>query len=370
MSENHKIRVLVAATAYPDLTGSLKCMYIHTRDIYYKSQEIDVTVLNFSASESYVIDGIPVICLNFYETYDGQYDVLICHAANLRNHYKFLKKYESRFRKIIFFFHGHEVLHINKVYPKPYRYMKESLIKRVGRDVYDGFKLIVWRKYFQKILNKSYFVFVSKWMMEEFLSSVGLTLEMIKNRYSITYNCIGNEFESNKYDYDSEKSYDFITVRGNLDGSKYCVDLVNELAKSNPGMKFLLVGKGEFFNHYEKAINLDWINETMNHDKIIDSLQKTRCALMPTRADAQGVMACEMASIGMPLITSDLPICHEIFDSFENVSYIRNEDMSTDLGQILGRLESGMPYCRSTRYYMEHTGAREVKIIRKLFNES
>lgn len=368
MSGNHRIKVLVAATDYPDSSGQIACMYVHTRNLYYKSQDIDVTVLNFSANADYEMDGIPVIALKSYETADSQFDILICHAANLRNHYAFLRKYESRFGKIIFFFHGHEVLVINEAYPEPYAYMKASWIRRVSQNAYDRFKLMVWRKYFQKILDKSYFVFVSKWMMDEFMRYVGLPLEMIKDRHAITYNCIGKEFESNEYDCGCEKDYDFITIRGNLDGSKYCIDLVNKLAKSNPEMTFLLIGKGKFFDYNEKAVNLDWMNGTMDHGMIIEQLQRARCALMPTRTDAQGVMACEIASIGMPLITSDLPICHEVFDSFENVAYIENENMSTDLGQALDCLESRMPYRKNERYFMKNTGAKEVGIIRKLFD--
>ena len=34
---------------------------------------------------------------------------------------------------------------------------------------------------------------------------------------------------------------------------------------------------------------------------------------MPTRADAQGVMACEMATFGIPLITSNIDVCKEVF---------------------------------------------------------
>ena len=33
---------------------------------------------------------------------------------------------------------------------------------------------------------------------------------------------------------DIPKKYDYITIRGNLDGSKYGVDIVNNIAKANP----------------------------------------------------------------------------------------------------------------------------------------
>ena len=70
------------------------------------------------------MDGIKVISLKSYKNDNTKYDVLVLHAANIRNHYKFLKKYGQKFSRLLFFFHGHEVLKINEVYPKPYDYVR------------------------------------------------------------------------------------------------------------------------------------------------------------------------------------------------------------------------------------------------------
>ena len=42
---------------------------------------------------------------------------------------------------------------------------------------------------------------------------------------------------------------------------------------------------------------------------------------MPTRRDAQGVMSCELATYGIPIITSDLSICHEILDDYRDARF-------------------------------------------------
>ena len=65
---------------------------------------------------------------------------------------------------------------------------------------------------------------------------------------------------------------------------------------------------------------------------------------MPTRTDAQGLMMCEMATYGMPVITTDIPVCHEVLDSFENVSMFDINDTNVQLEPILAQLESGEPY--------------------------
>lgn len=81
-------------------------MYVHTRNVYYANHGIDVTVLNFSAVESYEYENIRVITLADYESSSEQYDILVAHAPNLRNHYRFLK--------------------ITDTYSRPYPYVKKS----------------------------------------------------------------------------------------------------------------------------------------------------------------------------------------------------------------------------------------------------
>ena len=359
-------KILVACTDYPDLNGKVTLMYIHVRNVYYKKKGLDVTVLNFRAKADYEIDNIKVITLDSYIKERKNYHLLICHAANLRNHYLFLLKNSQKFNKIVFFYHGHEVLKINKTYPKPYYFENNSKARDLMQDVYDELKVLVWKDFIIKNIKKIYLVFVSKWMLDEFLKSTKINFEIIKDNYMITYNCIGKHFEQITYDNKSSKEYDFLTIRSNLDGSKYAVDIVNELAKNNKNLKFLLYGKGSFFNHYKKADNLTWIDSTLNHSEITSVIQKCRCALMPTRTDAQGLMMCELASTGMPLITSDIPVCHEVFDDFDKVYFISNDDINLDLNTIVNEINQNTSEKRITKYFNENTSEKEVKLIELL----
>lgn len=356
-------KILVAVEDYPDNNGCVSLMYVHTRNKAYVCSGLDVTVLSFRAKESYVYEGIRVLPVDIYQKETQKYDILICHAANIRHHYLFLKKYGDLFEKFVFFFHGHEVLKINKTYSKPYPYVHRSKVREWFQNRYDDFKLFVWNRYYLRVKDKATFVFVSNWMLEEFLKWTRIPHSAIKDRCEITYNCIGKIFEITEYDPKTEKEYDFITVRSFLDGSKYCIDLVNRLAFANPGLRFLVVGKGTFFDHYEKAPNVTWMNQTMGHQEIVKYMQKSRCALMPTRTDAQGLMMCEMASTGMPLITSDIQVCHEIFDDFDNVALINNDLVDVDLPQILETLEYGLPYSKNVRYYNERTSQKEIDLL-------
>lgn len=363
------MKILVLATDYPKLDGSLDCFYIHSRNKWYFQKGIDVSVLSFGAENDYEIDGIKVYTLETYknELKDLEYDILLSHAPNLRNHYRFLRKYDEDFDNIIFFFHGHEVLITSEIYPKPYIYdKKKSSISGVASKAYDKFKLLVWREYFKKIAYKSQFVFVSNWMYEMFIKYVKIAPKIIEGRKHIIYNCIGERFENISYEIDVEKEYDFITIRNNLDGSKYGIDIVNRIAENNPQYKFCVVGKGEFYKYNKKPNNLEWINKNLTHEEIIFFLNKSKCALLPTRTDAQGVMACEMATFGIPLITSNIDVCKEVFEGFKNVAFIDNNEENIDVRPILKELESLEKEEKNKKYFVENTVGEEIKLFKRV----
>lgn len=367
------MKILVAVTNYVVPGKKSSHFFVEARNLYYKKQGVDVQVLNFKAKEDYVVDDIPVYCLKSYaqKCKELKFDLLVVHQSNLRNHYIFLKKYEKYFPRIVFFFHGHEVLNCAKVYSKPYPYVKShAFYMEWGRRLYDNLKLKLWHDYIPKLLYKSHLVFVSHWMYEEFLKWTRIPEDILRGKTSITYNCIGEHFERLVYRCIGYKKYDFITIRGKLDVSKYAVDIVNELAKQNPQYRFLLVGKGSFFKYNQKATNLEWMDTYLTHDDIVQLLNLSRCALMPTRTDAQGVMMCEMATFGIPVITSDIPVCHEVFESFDNVRFVNNDDVkANDLGAMFDSLQKGIPYKKNEKYFAKNTSGEEVRLFEKVINE-
>lgn len=367
------MRLLVIAQAYPSSKAPATLRYVHTRNLYYASHGVEVDVVNFSARENYTIDGIAVYTGHTIKAQlkAGHYALLVSHAPNLRNHYRFIRRYEKLFPGILFFFHGHEVLRISKTYSQPYPYMQKGHgVRHYMRELYDTFKLWIWRRYFNRKYPKLHFIFVSEWMRNEFLRWVRPHLSAIENRSYITYNSVGSLFEEQSYDASSSKSFDFITIRSFLDGSKYGIDIVNSLALRHPDLRFLLYGKGSFFDHYEKAPNLEWRAEQLDHKRIVNVLNECRCALMPTRTDAQGVMSCEMATFGMPLITSDIPVCHEIFDSFDNVAFIDNTSIDkVDLKAILDGLEGRQPVPKNRKYSYSNVCSQELEIIKGIIDE-
>lgn len=366
------MNVLVLCSSYPEENLKYGGMFFHVRNKYYIQKGIGVTVLCFKATHDYIIDGVQVIALKSYEMRKADYivDILISHAPDMTFHYPFLLRYGFRFKRIVFVFHGFEVLNYRNFIPVDYAYISpDNWLKRLKFRFVDLLKRILWKCYIVFCIKKIHCVFVSAWMYDEFLKWIKLpplVVNQLKGKSCVISNSVDISFETNSYDYDCEKLYDFITIRGNLDASKYGVDIVADLARNNSQYKFVVIGKGSFFDYNNKPENLLWIDEVLNHMDIISYLNKSRCALMPTRCDAQGLMMCEMATFGIPVITSDIQICKDVFREFENVDYIDNNNLNEDLSVYLDNLLAKISFKKHTRYFAKETCDLEVDLLNEI----
>lgn len=361
------MKVLVLAEEYSS-DKRISQGFIHTRNLEYIKKNIEVDVISFkSTEEKYIYEKIPVYSLDgFLKNKDIQsYDIVVSHAPNIKHHCKFINKNYKKIKKMIFFFHGHEILYSKNIYPKPYSYMKKNnYFKESVRNLYDCFKIKYMKKFLYKVMSKSFYIFVSDWMYTEFKKNIKINLK--NNKYEIIYNAIGEEFLNNKYNKSKNKKYDFITIRNMLDGSKYCIDVVNNIAKNNPDFVFLVIGKGKYFKYNEKAKNVKVINENLTHKEIVKYLGDSRYALMPTRADAQGVMMCEMAAYGIPLITSDIPVCHMVLGDVKNIYFISNDNSNINLNEITKIKKEGID--AKEKFSKNNTIEREIDTIYRYFN--
>lgn len=354
-------KVLVACVDYPS-NRSLAMRFVHERNKYYIKNGINVEVLSFSCKENYLYDDINVFSLETVTDNIEKYKdyTLICHAPNVRNHYLFLKKYKNCFKKVIFFFHGHEIVKLSETYPKEYGFLKKKWYRKYIQDLYDIYKLSVWKNYFEKTDKTSELVFVSDSLKQDFYNYVKIREEFIEYRCHIIHNCIGRLFALEQYDVNKEKEFDYITIRDDLDSPVYCIDLICQLARQNADKRFLIIGKGEFFNHYAKADNVVHIDRHLKHEELINYINISRQALMPTKRDSQGVMSCELATFGIPVITSDLYVCKEMFGSFNNVMMLNEKELfEKPLPSI-----QGSP-CINEKFFEKNTIFKEIELIKK-----
>lgn len=358
------IKIIVACADYPR-PGNMAMQYVHVRNKNYVRQGIDVLVLNFSQEKDYVYEGIRVVSLktiknNITDFHDR---ILICHAPNVRNHYHFIRKYGDAFKDIIFFFHGHEIVEQLKKYPESYEFNKKGIIKKSILFIYDKFKILIWRRYFIKINKASKLIFVSNCLKNEFLENIKCNYDDIYKRISVINNSVGEVFEIESYDEFAHKEYDYITIRSNIDSSVYCIDLICQIAEQNPQKKFLLIGKGEYFKYNKRPKNLEHINSNMEQEALIIFINKSKNALMPTRRDSQGVMSCELATFGINLITSDLPVCQEMFCDFENVIMLSNAKMLDSLKFVF----PNKSLQKNRKFFSENTIKNEIELIKDVW---
>lgn len=318
-------KVLVLTEGYPSLENIYNMSFVHSRNIQYLKQGIEVDVISFSANENYSFENI-----NVYTQKEKinplHYDAVLSHAPNIRNHFRFLVRNYCRIKKIVLFFHGHEILITERYYPTPYAWQRNaSRLEAKLRKSYDHFKVLLLRNllYRKKVAS----IFVSEWMLTAGLENLKAREEH-EISFSIINNAINHAFYNKNYNFDVfNKKADFITIRP-LDGRKYAVDKVVELAENNPEFTFHIYGKGEFFKYNAKPDNVTVFDMFIEQKNIPELLNHYEAAIMPTRLDAQGVMMCEMASYGIPMLISDLPVCREMLNGFSNCVFIDNESFN------------------------------------------
>ncbi|UZD16900.1 glycosyltransferase [Gallibacterium anatis] len=319
------MKLLVLTQDYPSLDNPYAMAYVHSRNIEYKKLGHIVTVVNFSTKNSYLYEQIEVT--PFANDLIDDADIILSHAPNIRNHFKILQKLNAK--KIVFFFHGHEVLYRYRDYPPSYCWVKQNPIKKLGLYCYDFLKINLVAYYLEKISRKNQLstIFVSRWMEKQFIKNIKIDPNCI-GRTTIIPNACNPIFLDQQYKFEQEnKLADYITIRP-LDDSKYAIDLVINFALKNPEKSFHIYGKGKYFDVNDKPKNVTVFNQFIQQKDIPNLLNKYACALMPTRYDSQGVMVCEMATFGIPVITSTFEVCLEMLSTFENVIYLNEDDFS------------------------------------------
>lgn len=320
-------KILVICESYPSLDNLYAMSFVHSRNIEYIHQGEDVTVLSFSAKNDYVFDGVKVRSYNSFKYIDiSNYDSVVSHAPNLRNHFKYLFVRMNKIKNLIFIFHGHEILNINKYYPEDYSWeRKPFFVRRVLQSCYDYLKLRVLRVFINFYSDRIKLIFVSEWMKTNGLLCLG---SVQTPKQFVVNNALNRNFLLNDFSQFCEKVGDFVSIRP-LNGSKYAVDLIVQFAKNNPNYNFTIYGKGDYFKYNSIPDNVKYIDSFISQDNIPHLLNKYKYAIMPTRLDAQGVMMCEIAAYGMPIIVSDLPVCREMLDGFSNCFFIENEQFKS-----------------------------------------
>jgi hypothetical protein len=362
------MKILILASNYPSEDRLYDSPFIHSRCLEYKKQLHEVKVLSFSSEDSYIFEDIEVFS---EDTLSQKYnpDLIMSHAPNKENHLRLINK---RFSKLplIMFFHGHEIMNINKHYPKLLNYTKLKSFKLFIKDIIKltGIKFFLLKRLKQKNIH---IIFVSEWMKQIAFLDLKLTkneTKLFSLKSTVIANSANSVFLNNSFQHNNKKIADFITIRP-FDNPKYGIDIVYKIAKDNPQFTFHVYGEGNFFKTRIILDNLKVFKRFILQKEIPKLLNKYKYALMPTRLDSQGVMMCEIASYGMPLITSNIPICREMLCGF-NVFYIENNmENIQNINEIIDEIKSvKIIKIDKKRFNALYLVDRELEIANKITN--
>lgn len=320
------MKFLILAEDYPSAANPYALAYIHSRLIEYVNRGEECLVLSFSADSDYVFEGIKVVS---HVSRLGEFDLVISHAPNLKNHMIYILRHLSDITKIVFWIHGHEVMNVYKQYPKAYPWAYKQRFTKLLHFLYSPVKLYFMRyiiRFLMRMRNVR-FVFVSKWMYEIFSTNI---FELDENDYSVIPNPINANFLSNRTPIASvNENKRAICIRP-WDNSKYAVDMVVSFALFNPQFQFDIYGSGKFPNHNSVPKNVNFISRFLVQSELVEIVAHYDFAILPTRLDAQGVFACEVATSGMPIIVNDIPIMQEVLFGFPNVAFLPAESFKEE----------------------------------------
>ena len=326
------MKILFLAEAYPSAEHPYAMGFVHARAKQQLAAGHEVAVLSFSAAGAYSHEGVRV-CAEPDLRDVARFDIVHAHAPNLRNHLRWLYRHGDM--PLLIFVHGHELLLTRRYYPRPYPFQR-SLRERfafASQALYDPIKLRALR-YFCAARSRQRqrfgFVFVSEWMRREAVAcNPWLATGLLEVPNEVISNAVHPAFLQRGYRRAIDPLADVVCIRP-FDNPKYAIDELVAWAWRAPRLSFHLYGDGRYFEHFPPPPNMQVFPRFIEQKDIPDLLDRYRAAAMPTRLDSQGVMACEMATYGIPLVTSDLDVPRQMLQGFGNVRFVASAEAAAE----------------------------------------
>jgi glycosyltransferase involved in cell wall biosynthesis len=367
------MKLLILAQSYPSKQNIYAQAYVHSRLLYYQKCAVHVEVISFACRAAYTFEGIRVHPASSFKALlaESSFDAIICHAPNIRNHMRLLLPVINTLPKIFFVFHGHEILRKSKYYPEEYQFNRNIFynLKRKFDSFYDYIKCLILKHFIKEYGGKKlYLIFVSQYLKKLFQANVHLTEKEFGSFSTVIHNPLNPVFTKGQYNWSSQKKYDFITIRP-FDKSVYAMDIILKIAEQNPKYSFHVYGQGKFFEYYKRPRNLKLINGYLSPAQIAKKLNSYKAALMPSHHDSQGVMVCEMAAFGIPVVVSDIPATREMLKSVKNKFFINNQQPVFFAEQLFKQLDNvPADQALKERLSNQNTCGRELELITKNIN--
>jgi glycosyltransferase involved in cell wall biosynthesis len=306
---------LIITPTYPSSNHLYLSGFVHSRILGYRREGLEPVVLciynSYRYQTAYDFDGVRVLRGNLTDLitvlnkhhfgrigihfFDEQYALAIDRASGNRD------------AELLLWCHGPETLFydlpaVNGPYfstPKPAEGPQLARFRTFHKVMAS----------FEQRLNVRW-VFVSEWMRQRSRELLGLSFERSE--------VIPNTIDTEKFapvPRSAEVRRRVLMIRRYDDERKYAVDLavqaIVELSRRPifESLAFTIVGDGPahdtLFEPIKGFPNVTFIRRFASHDEIATLHRSHGIALFPTRYDSQGVSACEAASSGLAVVSSD-----------------------------------------------------------------
>jgi glycosyltransferase involved in cell wall biosynthesis len=121
----------------------------------------------------------------------------------------------------------------------------------------------------------------------------------------------------------------YVLFLGRLDINTKGLDLIIEVFKRLENIKLVVAGDGKdkdnFLRMIQNISNIEYIGRVVGKTKL-DLIKNAKFLIMPSRFEGQGIVALESASMGKPVIVSDIPGLRYVVENGFGISF-KNEDI-------------------------------------------
>lgn len=372
------MHILSVATGYPSEKDKYRNNFIHTRIKLYQRSGYDASMFVLSNKITpYVYDEVDVKCGNGDDLVKvvNQSSEIMCVCFHfitpaMINAIKHFRKNVG----VIIFVHGNEALWwYERIFPdklgdfihvlKFARYIVRNTISmtRIRRNIVD-------------ISDRSYFVGVSKWMLDVAKKNWKLSPD---TKTVIIPNIIDNELFSFKERTD-EIRLNILMIRSFTSG-KYALDIAMDIIKElqkfpeAKSIHITVYGDGWLYEKYTDRIkmfdNVTLHKGLLKHEEMAEVFGNNGFFICPTRQDAQGVSMCEAMCSGLIPISSPNTAIPEFLPEKYNLMFDNPADSAKRIIELIhdsneySRLSKSVSDFIVTKCSPKETTDKEIELM-------
>jgi glycosyltransferase involved in cell wall biosynthesis len=365
-------RILIfAAYFYPHVGGYEKIVYELSRRLVQKGYEIDILTCNTERAPAYEeLDGIHIYRLPSWNALNSVYPIPKPCPTSFRILRRLLRKnYDFINTQTRFFITSFLGLIFVKLKGTPLVHTEHGARhSTVSNKVID-------------LISRAYDHSIGSLIVESARRNIGVSAaacELLKHLGAVNAQVIYNGVDTSIF---KRKDTNYrqklgisndvmvVTFVGRLIYAKGVQDLISAFSKIKetvPEAKLLIVGDGPYRANLEKLAHQTNCHSSIlflgqkNQDEVIDVLSGTDIFVNPSYSEGLGISVMEAASIGLPIIATDVGGTREIITADETGILVKAGDVK--------QLAEELPRLRANAELREKLGKNARVLVERKFN--